>query len=103
VKDADGTTHGYLIFVDEGTDWTVAKFVSDGKTAEALYDLVETGWLEWAGPPDVRVADGEKGFAAESFSSKLGRAGTLYLPSAGFAPWQKGKVERKIQSQDSIL
>ena len=37
------------------------------------------------------------------FVTKLGRAGTLYKPSAAYAPWQKGKVERKIESIKHVL
>ena len=50
------------------------------------------------------VADGERGFTAEEdFVGKLAKAGTLYLPSAAYAPWQKGQVERKIESFKSIV
>ncbi len=34
---------------------------------------------------------------------KLGRAGTLFVPAAGYAPWQKGQVERNNQSLKSII
>ena len=30
-----------------------------------------------------------------TFASGLGKAGTLYVPSASYAPWQKDKIERK--------
>ena len=49
------------------------------------------------------VADSERGFIAEVFAQKLGRAGTLFTPSAGYAPWQKGQVERKVNSVKSIV
>ena len=49
------------------------------------------------------MADNERGFSSEEFTNKLGRAGTLYLPTAGYAPWQKGKVERKIESFKTII
>ena len=89
--------------MDDGTDWSVAKRIPEGKTAEELYSLIESGWIDWAGPPDRLVADSERGFASETFAGKLGRAGVLFVPSAGYAPWQKGKCERKIQSFKSIV
>ena len=49
------------------------------------------------------VGDSERGFIAEEFTDKLARAGTLYIPAAGYAPQQKGQVERKIQSFKSIV
>ena len=49
------------------------------------------------------MADNERGLASEEFAAKLGRAGTLFSPTAGYAPWQKGKVERRIQSFQSIV
>ena len=106
VRDADGITHGYFVMVDDGTDWCVARHIGTGKgikTAGQLYRYLEESWINWAGPPDIFVADNERGFSAEEFVSKLGRAGTFYQPSAGYAPWQKGKVERKIESFKSII
>ena len=69
-KDAAGKTHGWMVIVDEGTDWTVVKYLGQpiGKTAEELYDLLEAGWIDWGGPPDVFVADSERGFIAEVFA-----------------------------------
>ena len=49
------------------------------------------------------MADNERGLASEEFAAKLGRAGTLFSPTAGYAPWQKGKVERRTQSFQSIV
>ena len=37
-------------------------------------------------------------FAALEFVERLSRAGTLFSPAAAYAPWQKGKVERKVRS-----
>ena len=33
----------------------------------------------------------------------MGQAGSLYIPSIAYAPWQKGKVERMIQSVRSVV
>ena len=90
----------------KGADWMVCKYLGVGQrthTAQQLCQAVEDGWISWAGPPDVFVADNERGFYAEVFSTKLGQAGTLYNPTAGCAPWQKGKVERKIQIFKAII
>ena len=98
VKDSDGVTHTWMIIIDDGTDWCVAKYVKDGKSAVKLYQCFEEAWIEWAGPPDKLVGDSERGFAALEFVEKLSRAGTLFSPAAAYAPWQKGKVERKVRS-----
>lgn len=103
VTDSSDKKHGYLVLVDDGTDWCVCKHVPEGKTAQELFDLVETGWLDWAGPPDVMIGDSERGFALELFVDKLGKSGVLLTPAAGYAPWQKGQVERKIESLKSII
>ena len=87
-----------MIIIDDGTDWCVAKYVKDGKSAVKLYQCFEEAWIEWAGPPDKLVGDSERGFAALEFVEKLSRAGTLFSPAAAYAPWQKGKVERKVRS-----
>ncbi len=107
-KDSNGTTHAWMLIVDDGTDWTVCKYLGaspmvDTKTAKELYNKVEEGWIDWAGPPDVFVADSERGFAAEEFAGKLGKAGSFFQPAAGYAPWQKGKVERKVKTICSII
>jgi len=102
-KDSVGKTHGWAVMVDEGTDWCVVKYLGNGKTAGELYRILEEGWIDWAGPPDVLVADSERGFIAEEFAFKLGKAGTLFTPAAGYAPWQKGRVERKISTICSII
>ena len=73
------------------------------KTAQELYRQIEAGWLDWAGPPDSFVADSERGFASEYLAEMLGRAGTHLLYSASYAPWQKGKVERRIQTFENIV
>ena len=49
------------------------------------------------------VGDSERGFASEEFATRFGNAGTLFQPAAGYAPWQKGKVERKIRTICSIM
>ena len=63
--DSNGTTHGWLLLVDEGTGWTVANYLSGGKTWQELCTHIEEGWIDWAGPPSIFVADSERGFIAE--------------------------------------
>ena len=82
-----------MILIDDGTDWAVAKYIPEGKHADEFYDLVEEGWIDWAGPPDRAVADSEPGFASERFAQRMGKAGTLVVPAAGYAPWQKGRYK----------
>ena len=56
VEDSAGTTHGYIVIVDEGTDWMVSRYIGHGKhvkTAGQLYDHLEEGWINWAGRPRV--------------------------------------------------
>ena len=58
--DKNGDKHAFLILIDEGTDWTVGKYLGVGsqtRTAAQLYTAIEDGWINWAGPPDVFVAD----------------------------------------------
>ena len=101
--DANGRTHGWLLVVDEGIGWTVAKYLSGGKTWQELCAHIEEGWIDWAGPPGIFVADSERGFIAEGLAIRLGKAGTVFTPSAGYAPWQRGQVERKVQSFQAII
>ena len=82
VKGSTGVTRGFAVIVDVDTDWSAVKRILDGKTA---------------GPPDRLEADSERGFS-QTFAGKVGRAGVLLVLAAGYAPWQKGKCERKIQS-----
>ena len=87
--DVDGTKHAFLILLDEGANWMVCKYLGVGqhtRTAQQLYHAAEDGWISWAGPPDVFVAGNERSFCAEIFPTKLGQAGTLYDPTAGYAP-----------------
>ena len=97
VKDSNGVNHGWALMVDEGTDWLVAKYLDKGKTAPELYNKVEEGWIDWAGPPDIMVGDSERGFIAEEFTDKLARAGTLYIPAAGYAPGRRDKLNGKFK------
>ena len=53
----------------------VCKYLGRGahtRTASQLYEAVEEAWINWAGPPDVVVANNERGFVAEHFAVKFG-------------------------------
>ena len=53
-EDKNGAKHAFLILIDEGTDWTVCKYLGVGqqtRTAAQLYTALEDGWINWAGPP----------------------------------------------------
>ena len=44
VKDTENNTHGYMILVDDGTDWRVCQHIGSGhntKTAAQLHQHVE--------------------------------------------------------------
>eukprot|EP00974_Lingulodinium_polyedra_P095470 9251430-Lingulodinium_polyedra.AAC.1 len=62
-----------MVFIDEGTSYVRAALLQ-AHDPEALYRAVEDHWIDWAGPPDVFVADGERGFSSISFGTWLGRA-----------------------------
>jgi len=87
----------------DGTDWCVCKYLGNGKTTGELYRILEEGWIDWAEPPDTLVADSERGLIAEEFAFKLGKPRTVLTLPAGYAPWQKGKVARKIRTMCSII
>ena len=70
--------------------------IVETKSAKVIFTLIEDARLTRAGPPDRFVADGE--FSSEVLSDLLGRAGVLCIPSASFAPWQKGNLEGRIQT-----
>jgi hypothetical protein len=102
VKDVAGETHAYLVLVDEATGFTVVSWCKEA-TAAHYASLVTERWIAWAGPPERLVADGERGFASVEFTGAMARAGTAYTPPAAYAPWQKGKVERRNATVRSII
>ena len=91
-----------MVIVDLFTDYNAVKIVKE-HDAVTLFRSFEKARISWAGPPDMLVADGEAGFAAEQFNESLTRIGTVMHPSAAYAPWQKGKAERKINAIKDIL
>ena len=93
LKDRSGLNHDYIVIIDDGTGYCVITRIPD-HTQETFVEAVTQNWIQWAGPPDLLVADGERGIASDAFSLAMGRAGTTYVPAAAYAPWQKGKVER---------
>ena len=57
----------------------------------------------WAGPPDTFVSDNERGLISKEVWRKFNQTGTAVEPTAAHAPWQKGKVERKIRHAKEIM
>jgi hypothetical protein len=88
--------------VEEGTDYTVVQLATD-HSAKCYAQLVIDGWVAWAGPPERVVPDGEHGFASAELTQELARAGTMYVPPAAYAPWQKGRVERKNATVRGVI
>ena len=85
VKDAVGATHGFMVFVDDGTDYVVVRRVESHQAGD-FFKYAEESWINWAGPPDLFVADGERGFSSDHFATMMARAGSMYVPSAAYAP-----------------
>ena len=95
IHDVAGNKRWFLCVVDVATDY-VTMVPCAGHSPEHLWECWETGWLTWAGPPDVMVSDNERGLIGEAFVTKLSRSGTVLWPTAAYAPWQKVRVERRI-------
>ena len=49
------------------------------------------------------MTDNERGLIGETFVTKLTRSGSVLWPTAAYAPWQKGRVERRIRAQKDDL
>ena len=83
VKDVAAVTHHFMLMIDEGTGFVIIVPCSDHSAANFV-DIVETHWLMWAGPPDMLVADGERGFSSDEVARGLGKAGTMYIAAAAY-------------------
>ena len=94
-KDSKDITHGRAVIPDEGTDWCVAKYLGNGKTSGELFRLIEEGWIDWAGPPDVLVADSERGFVSEEFSGNWAELEPSSHLQLGMPPGKKGRWKGK--------
>ncbi len=89
IKDTAGAAQVFDVMIDEGTGYVVAALTS-GHFAVAFSKMVLNHWIAWAGPQDAIYADAERGFALCEAAAAIGRAGTRYMPSASYFPWQKG-------------
>ena len=96
IPDAAGKSFWFCLMCDEATDFCTGYMIK-GHDSQSLWEAVETQWLLWAGPPDRIRGDNERGLVSEDMLKKLSRAGIYWDPVAPKAPWQKGKVERKIE------
>ncbi|CAK0872907.1 unnamed protein product [Prorocentrum cordatum] len=102
IPDQSGTGWWFLLVQDVATGYCTIGLVS-AHSSEELWEQYERLWLCWAGPPHQFVTDNERGLVSGSFVDALSRSGTAYDPTAAYAPWQKGKVERKIQEAKNVM
>ncbi len=71
VKDAAGTTHDFVVMIDEGTGYAVVAW-TPGHFAVDLSKIALDHWITWAGPPDVIYADAERGFVFGGVRTEIG-------------------------------
>eukprot|EP00974_Lingulodinium_polyedra_P072544 7019875-Lingulodinium_polyedra.AAC.1 len=102
VHDAKGRSYWFILVVDDAVGYCTVTPVK-AHDPQTLFDAYEMGWLAWAGPPDRLVSDNERGLVSAEFVRKLAHSGTLCDPTAPRAPWQKGKVERKIHHAKGVI
>ena len=88
--------------IDDATDYTIVALV-ESHSSQALWDCYERHWLNWAGPPDEWASDNERGLIGDRFVQALARSRTIFNPAVGYAPWQKGKVERRNRFAKEIM
>ena len=95
LHDAGGERRWFLAVLDVATNYCVVRIMTS-HSSEAMWSAWEACWLGWAGPPDVVVCDNERGLVSSAFVDRLAASGTLLWPTAAYAPWQKGRIERRI-------
>ena len=69
-----------------------------GHSPKDLYEAFEWGWLFWAGPPEILIADPERGFGGEGFLDRVSSLDICQRSTAAQAHWQIGKAERHQQT-----
>ncbi|CAK0825609.1 unnamed protein product [Prorocentrum cordatum] len=102
IPDQWGTGWWFLLVQDVATGHCTIGLIN-AHSSEELWGQYERLWLCWAGPPDQFVTDNERGLVSGSFVDALSRSGAARDPTAAYAPWQKGKVERKIQEAKNVM
>ena len=85
ISDAKGRTFWFMLVIDQFTDFCAVQSVKSHKS-EHSFKCLDRCWCSWAGPPDVIVADGERGFGSESMSTWLTLADTQLKPTATYSP-----------------
>ena len=101
IPDQAGVGWWFLLVQDVATGYCTLGLVQ-AHSSEELWGHYERLWLSWAGPPDQFVTDNERGLVSGCLVDALSRSGTAYDPTAAYAPWQKGKAERKIQERQKV-
>ena len=100
--DATGKRQWFMCIVDVATDFVVARWIRS-HDAPTLWSAWCDAWVGWAGPPDVAISDNERGLIAADWVDKASQAGTHVWPTAAYAPWQKGRVERRISAMKDTM
>ena len=95
IHDAAGTQAWFMATVDLATDYVTVRRCGD-HTSAGLWQAWGDSWLSWAGPPDVVVTDNERGIISEEMVKRINWSGTALWPTAAYASWQKGRIERRI-------
>ena len=93
--DAEGVRQWFMCIVDVATDYVVSRWIANHE-ALTLWGAWCDAWLGWAGPPDLIVSDNERGLISSEWVERTALSGSHVWPTAAYAPWQKGRVERRI-------
>eukprot|EP00971_Amphidinium_carterae_P041132 807786-Amphidinium_carterae.1 len=102
VTDVEGLNYWGLLVCDSYTGFVSGCLVPDHSSV-SLWRAYRECWLQWAGPPMCLVGDQERGFESEDFIRQACQSGSRVDPAAPYAPWQKSKVERNIESVKEII
>ena len=96
--DVHGNRFWWFVAVDQHTDYTVIA-PCPSHESQAVAKKIFKHWIRWAGPPDVLVFDEVRGLGASAmFTEKLSVSGTQVQTTVAYSPWQKGRVEQRIET-----
>ena len=82
IHDAGGDGHWFLSVVDRATSFHVGIRVP-GHDPMSLWRAFYQSWVRWAGPPQMVTTDGERGFGAADFESRVSAMGALLRGTGG--------------------
>ena len=102
VFDASGQAYWMLANIDDATNYCTLELMESHESG-SLWKSYREGWLRWAGPPRRYTCDNGRGLLLNENVEDITKAGSYIDPSAPFAPWPKGNVERLIQSVKTIV